>query len=127
MKADKKWIDLGWRHPLWNIIRLYTPLGQTNAVNEWDYNLKKRGLIEIDNDQKLTLSKNQIDLFYEYIEEREKLFKIALIIYVLRRRLLIFARRMALKSGRLKQEICSITSPPNPWLQLFHQSPKSFV
>jgi len=45
MKAETKWAKLGWRHPLWNIIRLYTPLYGKHVIKKWETDLREHKII----------------------------------------------------------------------------------
>ena len=77
MKADNKWIKLGWKHPLWNIIRLYTPLRGKRIIQKWETALREKRTISLDANQILNVSEELTGLFFEYMEEREQLFDLA--------------------------------------------------
>ena len=77
MKAETKWTNLGWRHPLWNIIRIYTPLYGRHVIKKWETDLREHKIIRFNADQSLNISTKEMDLFFVYIEERERLFSVA--------------------------------------------------
>ncbi len=77
MKAEKKWINLGRHHPLWNMIRLYTPLYGKNIIKKWETDLREQNTIIFNTDQPLHISTEQVELFFEYIAERNVLFNLA--------------------------------------------------
>ncbi len=77
MRADRKWINLGWRHPLWNMIRLYTPLSGKNIIKKWETDLQKQKIIMLGLNQVLNISAENVNIFFEYMEERAQLFNYA--------------------------------------------------
>jgi len=77
MKADSKWIELGWKHSLWNIIRLYTPLRGKRIIQKWETELREKKTLSLDASQSLNIPEELRGLFFEYMEEREQLFALA--------------------------------------------------
>ncbi len=77
MKADKKWVELGWRHSLWNMVRLYAALRGKNKTQKWESELRKERSVSLDDNHVLNISPGVVDIFFEYIKERELLFNSA--------------------------------------------------
>lgn len=77
MKADSKWVELGWKHSLWNIIRLYTPLRGKRIIQKWEAELREKKTLSLDASQSLNIPEELRGLFFEYMEEREQLFTLA--------------------------------------------------
>lgn len=77
MEADKKWVELGWRHPLWNIVRLYAPLYGKNKIQKWESELREKRRVCLDDNHVLNVSPEVVAIFFEYIKERELLFNSA--------------------------------------------------
>jgi len=77
MEANNKWIELGWRHPLWNILRFYLSIRGKNQQAAWEGELRDNKTIMIGDGQELPVLQDHIDLLFEYLTVREKLFNIA--------------------------------------------------
>lgn len=77
MKSNKKWKDLGWRHPLWNYIRFYVSLRGARIISKWEVELRNERRMLIDDGQYLPIPEEHIDLIFEYLEERSSCFETA--------------------------------------------------
>ena len=77
MKADTKWTELGWRHPIWNVIRFYLSITGSKNQKAWIDHLKEQKEIQITDRESLPIPSSVIDLLFEYLQEREKMFNTA--------------------------------------------------
>lgn len=77
MNAERKWTGLGWRHPLWNLLRFYLSISGKNRQKSWKKNLLAHQEVQINGNQTLPVSSSVVNLLFEYLEERDKLFEIA--------------------------------------------------
>lgn len=77
MQANSKWLELGWRHPLWNIIRFYLSIRGKKQQETWQKALKNKKAIQIGDGQELPVPTAHIDLLFEYLDVREEMFNIA--------------------------------------------------
>lgn len=116
MRAEKKWINLGWQHPLWNMIRLYTPLYGKNKIKKWKTDLRKQRVIKLNANQVLNISTEHMELFFEYMDERERLFNFAFENLRIEEDALDYCHKSGFKVGQ--------TTTKN---QDHHQSSKSMV
>lgn len=116
MKANEKWLELGRRHPLWNIIRLYSPLTGKNKIKRWEDTLREKRVAQLDINPFLDISDDVVRLFFEYLEEREHLFELAFNNLRTEEEALNFCRRNSIKVHK--------TTTKN---QSHHQSSKSMV
>lgn len=77
MYADEKWKKLGWRHPLWNLIRFYLSIKGSKKIERWEKELRHTGTIRITEDQAIPIPKESVDLLFEYKEVRDSMFNLA--------------------------------------------------
>jgi len=104
MKANKKWVELGWRHPLWNIIRLYSSIWGKNIIKNWEDTLRKNNEVQLDKNQILNIPKETVKLFFEYLEERGHLFKLAFNNLRTEKEALDFCQRNGITVGKTKTQ-----------------------
>lgn len=116
MRAKKKWINLGWKHPLWDMLRLHTPLRGKNIKKKWEADLWKQRVIALNANQVLNISEEDVELFFEYQKERERLFNIALGKLRLEEEAIDYCNKCGFKAGH--------TTTKN---KDHHQSSKSMV
>jgi len=76
MEAENRWTELGWRHPLWNLLRFYLSITGKNRQKSWKDRLLAQQEVQINKDESLPVSSSVVDLLFEYLEERERLFEI---------------------------------------------------
>lgn len=75
MNVNEKWRGLGWRHPLWDYVRFYSVVrAQGGKVRErWEEKLRG-STMEIDANHDLAIPDGHADLFFDYLDRREKDF-----------------------------------------------------
>jgi len=74
MEANTKWTDLGWRHPIWNVIRFYLSVTGKNKQKAWLDHLEIQKEIQITEREALPIPSSVIELLFEYLDEREAMF-----------------------------------------------------
>jgi hypothetical protein len=98
------------------MIRLYTSLRGKNKIKKWETDLKKQMIIRLGLNQVLNISAENVRLFFEYMEERERLFNYAFDNLRLEDEALDFCNKSGFKVGQ--------TTTKN---RDHHQSSKSMV
>lgn len=78
MNTNEKWRSLGWRHPLWDYVRFYSVVQrQWKDVREaWEEKLKGN-VMEIDESHDLSIPAEHVELFFDYLQHRERDFETA--------------------------------------------------
>ena len=74
MKADKKWSDLGWKHPLWDLFRYFLTLRGTKAPSAFRQSLECNGVAVVGCDIVMPVPAEVCQLFEEYLEHRNGQF-----------------------------------------------------
>ena len=67
------WLRLGWRHPLWELIRFYLSLRGTKA-KVWLIQLRERREMQVGDAAAIPLDPELIELFFAYLADREAAF-----------------------------------------------------
>jgi hypothetical protein len=67
------WLKLGWRHPLWDLVRFYLSLRGTKA-DEWANLLRNTSQMKLGDIEAIRLEPDIIELFFNYLLERERAF-----------------------------------------------------
>jgi hypothetical protein len=77
MKAEKIWADLGWRHPLWDLLRFYSSLRGDGAKLLWLKKLISTSKLEIEGSSAFTIPKENTDLLVQYLRDRANMISLA--------------------------------------------------
>ena len=76
MKAVARWKSLGWRHPVWDLLRFYLSLRGVNKSNEWLTDLRKDKVLSVDDGTtSFPVDPTHIKRFVEYLDHRDKVYK----------------------------------------------------
>lgn len=70
MRAEKKWSDLGWTHPLWDLVRYYLSLRGTKLPNEFKQRLTNDSTVLVNGETEFPISDEVGHLFGEYLVHR---------------------------------------------------------
>ena len=70
MKVDARWRGLGWRHPIWDMLRFYSVVrGQgKNIAKAWREKLELSNLFEVDSTNSFPVSAGDVRLFCDYLD-----------------------------------------------------------
>ena len=74
MIADKRWTDLGWKHPLWDVVRYYLSLRGTKLPAAFRETLSKDKRILVAGETEFPIAPEVCVLFFEYIDYRVSQF-----------------------------------------------------
>jgi len=74
MIADPKWRKLGWRHPLWDLVRFYLSLRHKSEQARWLERLEKESSLSVDDGASFKIAPEDVRLFFEYLPSREQAF-----------------------------------------------------
>src|SRR6266571_6473842 len=66
MDHNSRWKGLGWRHPVWELVRYYRAL--RGASREWLETLRRDGVIRIDSEATLTIDRAHVDVLAQYLD-----------------------------------------------------------
>jgi hypothetical protein len=69
-----KWLSLGWRHPLWDLVRYYLSLRGKEMLEDWCDKLKKTKEMKVGDAEAFPISQEVIDHFFGYLMDRELAF-----------------------------------------------------
>jgi len=75
MKAEKQWSDLGWKHPLWDLVRYYLSLRGANKQKAFRSTLTHEKKVLVFGETEFPITSDVCVLFEEYIEYRLEQFK----------------------------------------------------
>ena len=74
MIADKRWSKLGWKHPLWDIVRYYLSLRGTKLPTAFRETLSQEKKVLVAGQTEFPIAPEVCGLFAEYIEYRAAQF-----------------------------------------------------
>lgn len=78
MNTNESWRSLGWRHPLWDYIRFYSVIQRQRKELREEWEEKLRNLtMEIDAEHELPIPAEHVQLFFDYLSQRERDFESA--------------------------------------------------
>ena len=66
MEIRPEWRELGWQHPVWELLRLYRAL--RSRADEWIESLAKTGSVSVDENSQLPVNPDDIAALADYIE-----------------------------------------------------------
>src|SRR5260370_31336604 len=72
MKVNAGWRNLGWRHPIWDILRFYSVVraqGRKIAA-EWRRKFEESAVLEVDERNSLKVDREHIRLFFLYLDQQ---------------------------------------------------------
>ncbi|ODU01216.1 MAG: hypothetical protein ABS79_02050 [Planctomycetes bacterium SCN 63-9] len=73
MIVDPRWRNLGWRHPLWDFVRFYNVVSRQkrNFRDDWIAKFKE-SKFEVESGEFFPVPNEIVQLFFDYLEAREK-------------------------------------------------------
>lgn len=74
MKADGKWTALGWKHPLWDIVRFYLSLRGSKIQARFRDKLRNESTVAVSDVISFPVSPEVCELFVAYMSYRQELF-----------------------------------------------------
>lgn len=116
MTPEAKWAGLGWRHPVWDLVRYHLSLRGPRRLAAWLEDLKNTNQMAVGTAATLPIEPEQVTLFFEYLQQREKDFAQA---YAMLRK-----EEEALKYCQDRQIAIDYVRTKS---QEHHQSPKAVV
>lgn len=73
MKVNAAWRKLGWRHPVWDMVRFYSVVrvqGKKIAT-DWRQKLEKSSVLEVDESNSFPVDRAHVKLFCRYLDEQQ--------------------------------------------------------
>ena len=74
MTPEVRWAALGWRHPIWDLVRYYLSLKGTHAQASWLEDLKNTNEMTVGDSAALPIDPSHVKVFFEYLKQREQDF-----------------------------------------------------
>lgn len=71
-----KWVALGWRHPVWDLVRYFLSL-RGNKASEWLDKLLKTKEMKVGEAESIPLDPQIVDQFFDYLTDRKSAFAVA--------------------------------------------------
>lgn len=71
-----QWAVLGWRHPVWDLVRYYLSL-RGNKAHEWLEILSKTKEMKVGEADAISLDPQIVGQFFKYLEDRKSAFEVA--------------------------------------------------
>ena len=79
MIAETHWSDLGWRHPMWDLLRFYLSLRHGAAERaSWLQSLKDNNTLSVEDNKSFQIDSRHVELFDKYVVARESAYATAL-------------------------------------------------
>lgn len=77
MYGATHWLDLGLRHPLWDLHRFFLSLAKKGAAyrSQWLEELRDRRTIKLEDGAAFPIDTKTVSLFFQYMDEREHQFE----------------------------------------------------
>jgi hypothetical protein len=74
MHAEQKWKRLGWRHPLWDLLRFYLSVKHQVPRARWLERLDEANTLSVEDGKSFEIDPVHVALFFEYLRQRESDF-----------------------------------------------------
>jgi hypothetical protein len=73
MKVNTGWRNLGWRHPVWDLLRFYSVVRVQgkNIARDWRAKFEKSATVEVDKDNSFRADPEHVMLFCRYLDGQE--------------------------------------------------------
>jgi hypothetical protein len=73
MKINERWRQLGWRHPMWDMLRFYSVVRAQgkNIAAEWRKTLEESNALEVDSNNSLPVKPGHVRLFCDYLDQQQ--------------------------------------------------------
>jgi hypothetical protein len=73
MQVNTEWRKLGWRHPVWDMLRFYSVVRtqKKEVAAEWRRKLETSAVLEVDESNRLRVPKKHVQLFCQYLDNQE--------------------------------------------------------
>ena len=99
MSDRSRWQSLGWRHPVWNLVRYYCSLRSEGERKKWLDQLRRENWMSISDGGKFRIKKEHINLLTQYLSFRKD--ELSRIFSLLRteKQALNFCRKLGIKAG----------------------------
>jgi hypothetical protein len=72
MEVNAAWRKLGWRHPLWDMLRFYSVVRAQgkNIAAEWRSRFEESAVLEVDSNNSFPVDKDHVRLFCQYLDQQ---------------------------------------------------------
>jgi hypothetical protein len=72
MKVNARWRKLGWRHPVWDMLRFYSVVRAQgkNIAREWRRKFEESAVLEVDDSNSFAVDKEHVRLFCKYLDQQ---------------------------------------------------------
>jgi len=74
MKINRRWRNLGWRHPLWDILRFYLSLPHGRPRANWLEKLQQSNSLSVEQGEEFQIDPQDVSLLTEYLQKRDEYF-----------------------------------------------------
>jgi len=73
MKVNARWRGIGWRHPVWDMLRFYSVVRAKgkNIAKAWREKLVSANVLEVDGSNSLPIPAGDVRLFCDYLDGQE--------------------------------------------------------
>lgn len=73
MQVNAGWRALGWRHPVWDMLRFYSVVRtqKREIAAEWRRKLEGSGVLEVDGSNSLAVDREHVRIFCQYLDGQE--------------------------------------------------------
>jgi len=100
MKATKKWADLGWRHPMWDLLRYYSSIKGPKQQPAWLNNLITTNSLLVNGSTPFAVNKEHVLLLIQYLNERKGLVDNAFKLLRTEKQSLAFCKKCKVTVGK---------------------------
>jgi len=75
MTPNKQWKKLGWRHPVWDLVRYYLSLGKRRKEQAaWLEELQRANKMKVGDSVEFPIDPENVRLFFDYLKQRDEDF-----------------------------------------------------
>lgn len=74
MNATAECKKLGWRHPVWDLLRFFLSIKGANRIATWLEQLRNFSTIDVEGAGAFPVNADDVKLFFAYLDQREKDF-----------------------------------------------------
>lgn len=74
MNATTECKKIGWQHPVWDLLRFYLSVNGSNKIKAWLEDLEFHNTVDVE-DKSYPIDAGTVELFLNYLKQREKDFK----------------------------------------------------
>jgi len=97
-----RWQNLGWHHPVWNLVRYYCSLRSEGEKGKWLGQLRDENCMNVGDGERFHMDKEHVNLLLQYLDFRQKELKRVFALLRNERQALKFCKQLGVTVSKTK-------------------------